>query len=128
MQLEPGPFEQVGGSGRMDAAHMAQHCVSGKTHAIAGIGHPRRFFDQLLNLAILNAREHAYPDHHEYRAADFADKQGTLLMTEKDAIKCERLELQDAWYLPVNAELPEPFEQAFVSRVRQITSAAGEPS
>jgi len=71
-------------------------------HALAGIGHPRRFFDHLERLG-LNIIAHAFPDHHVYRAEDLPA--GTLLMTEKDAVKCVAFSPADAWFLAVDAEL-----------------------
>ncbi len=73
-----------------------------EVHALAGIGHPRRFFDHLERLG-LNAIPHAFPDHHVYTAADLPA--GTLLMTEKDAVKCAAFAPPDAWFLAVDAEL-----------------------
>lgn len=71
-------------------------------HALAGIGHPRRFFDHLARLG-LNVTPHAFPDHHAYTADDLPA--GTLLMTEKDAVKCAEFAPPDAWFLAVDAEL-----------------------
>lgn len=71
-------------------------------HALAGIGHPERFFEHLQRLG-LRFTPHAFPDHHVYRAADLPA--GTLLMTEKDAVKCAGLAPPDAWFLTVDAEL-----------------------
>lgn len=73
--------------------------------AIAGIGHPSRFFNLLKGLG-LDCETRAFNDHHAYTAQDFADvTDKTLLMTEKDAVKCKHLDLNDAWYLPVSAQL-----------------------
>ena len=68
---------------------------------VAGIGNPERFFtsvkDQLQRLSPLSVNPkfqmHAFPDHHSYVLDDFkvlnpaADS--IVLMTEKDAVKCE---------------------------------------
>lgn len=76
---------------------------AGKTvHALAGIGHPQRFFDHLASLGI-QAIPHPYPDHHGYTAADLPA--GILLMTEKDAVKCADFAPADAWFLAVDAVL-----------------------
>lgn len=76
--------------------------------AAAGIGHPERFFAALRALG-LTVQERAFPDHHQYRGEDFSARQGPLLMTEKDAVKCRGLGLADAWAVPVRAELPVDF-------------------
>jgi len=76
-------------------------------HAVAGIGHPARFF-AMLRAHGLEIIEHAYPDHHDFRPADLAFGDGRpVLMTEKDAIRCEELALRAGtlWYVPVTAEL-----------------------
>lgn len=73
--------------------------------AVAGIGHPQRFFKVLSGLG-LTCETHSFPDHHAYSRADFASMtQKTILMTEKDAVKCQHLGLEQAWFLPVTAAL-----------------------
>ncbi len=76
-------------------------------HAVAGIGHPARFFAALREHG-LEPIEHAFPDHHDFRPADLAFGDGRpVLMTEKDAMRCEELALEAGalWYVPVTAEL-----------------------
>ena len=75
----------------------------GKTvHAVAGIGHPKRFFDHLRKLQV-EFMEHPFPDHHMFQASDLPFGEGhEIIMTEKDAVKCERLGIQ-GWYLKVSA-------------------------
>ncbi len=74
-----------------------------KLYAVAGIGDPLRFFRQLQALG-LEFTEHPFPDHHAYQASDLAfARDGVLLMTEKDAVKCASLDIGEAWMLPVEA-------------------------
>jgi tetraacyldisaccharide 4'-kinase len=80
-----------------------------KLHAAAGIGNPRRFFEQLARLGLASVN-HAFPDHHAYKPGDldFGDCEA-LLMTEKDAVKCEAF-AREHWYaLQVEAELAPAF-------------------
>ncbi len=72
-------------------------------HAVAGIGNPARFFEQLSQNGI-EVIEHAYPDHYVYQQDDFSgwDKD-CIIMTEKDAVKCRHLTLADAWVVSVKA-------------------------
>jgi tetraacyldisaccharide 4'-kinase len=79
---------------------------SGKTiHAVAAIGHPERFFKTLGDAGI-ELETHAFGDHHAYQESDFEfDDELPIIMTEKDAVKCELFELKDAWFLPVTATL-----------------------
>ena len=97
--------------------------------ALAGIGHPKRFFDLLSTLGLQFDR-HPLADHHHYTPADFLALVGkTLLMTEKDAVKCQHLGLSNAWFLPVSAELrPIGHDQSLVkfviARLQQRTPHA----
>ncbi|MDR0378752.1 MAG: tetraacyldisaccharide 4'-kinase [Candidatus Accumulibacter sp.] len=76
-------------------------------HAMAGIGDPSRFFDQLAALGLEFSR-HPFPDHRAYRAEELAfARDGVLLMTEKDAVKCAGLLLSETWVLPVNARVED---------------------
>ena len=90
-------------------------------HAVAGIGNPLRFFSQLRGLG-LRVIEHPFPDHYRYRPADldFGDDL-PVLMTEKDAVKCQRFARPNHWYLPVNAELPAQFGLRLLSLLRERT-------
>ncbi|HMY07268.1 MAG TPA: tetraacyldisaccharide 4'-kinase [Accumulibacter sp.] len=76
-----------------------------RLYAVAGIGDPSRFFRQLTALG-LAFEAHPFPDHHRYRATDLDfSHDGVLLMTEKDAVKCETIVTGEAWALPVDAEI-----------------------
>ena len=82
-------------------------------HAIAGIGNPARFFQQLRNLG-LQFRQQAFPDHHAFKAADLQSLHAdAILMTEKDAVKCAAFAQQNWWYLPVSAVV----DQAIIARI-----------
>ncbi len=89
-------------------------------HAVAGIGDPGRFF-RSLRAQRFEVIEHAFPDHHAYRAADldFGDDR-PLLMTEKDAIKCRAFARPHWWAVPVRALLPEDFLDALAARLRAL--------
>lgn len=76
-----------------------------RCHAVAGIGHPQRYFHHLASLG-LSTVEHAFPDHYFYRPADlsFADCDA-LLLTEKDAVKCGAFADERYWVLRVEARI-----------------------
>jgi len=90
---------------------------AGKTvHAIAGIGHPQRFFSMLKQHNI-NVIPHAYADHHRYQLSDLIfDDEFSVLMTEKDAVKCSDLVLGDHWSVPIVISLSDSAQQ----KVNQI--------
>ena len=76
-------------------------------HAVAGIGNPERFFQTLRNMG-LNFTEHAFHDHHPFCPQDLQfEADATILMTEKDAVKCMAFAPPDSWYLEVSAEVDE---------------------
>jgi len=94
-----------------------------RVHAIAGIGHPQRFFAQLAS-AGLTVVAHAFPDHHRYRATelDFGD-QLPLLMTEKDAVKCRAFAAANRWYLPVAANFEGADGSALLALLRRCLAS-----
>lgn len=89
-----------------------------RVHAIAGIGHPERFFDRLRAYGI-EVVPHAFADHHPFVAADLAfGDEAPVLMTEKDAVKCLAFAQPRFWCVPVRAELPAAFFDAVAQRLR----------
>ena len=82
--------------------------------AIAGIGHPHRFFNSVSAMGLV-FETRVFADHYAYTEQDFESATGkTILMTEKDAVKCRHLDLANAWFLPVTAELaPVGHQQTF---------------
>jgi len=93
---------------------------SAPVHALAGIGHPERFFDNLRALG-LDIRRHPFPDHYAYRAEDleFGDSL-PILMTEKDAVKCRGFAKSHHWVVAVAAQ-PEPrLAAAIRQRLKEI--------
>jgi tetraacyldisaccharide 4'-kinase len=95
------------------AADFGGQCV----HAIAGIGHPERFFLHLKKLG-LTVQTHAYPDHHRYSPGDL-DFEGAnaLLMTEKDAVKCISFADEKCWVLRVEAHLDTALTQLILKKI-----------
>ena len=75
--------------------------------ALAGIGDPQRFFDQLESAGLSIKASIALPDHHQLQTSDIP--QGCVITTEKDAVKAKDLAHDDCWYLPINAQLPQSF-------------------
>lgn len=89
--------------------------------AVAGIGHPRRFFD-MLEVRGLDVQSRAFPDHHRFSAADltWGALDRPLLMTEKDAVKCRGVATSDHWRVPVVAQLSESAGQAFEALLDRV--------
>lgn len=92
-------------------------------HAVAGIGHPQRFFDALSSQG-LKLKEHAFDDHYHFGANDFAfDDESPVLMTEKDAVKCGRFAKPHWWWVPVEASLNESFAVQLLARLKHACDA-----
>ena len=92
-----------------------------RVHALAGIGHPERFFS---SLRALGAKPivHPYPDHHRFVAGDFDwDDDLPVVMTEKDAVKLPCPLSRQAYALEVSVEL----EDRFVDRLLQVIQKKG---
>lgn len=88
-----------------------------RVHAVAAIGHPERFFNDLRKAGI-EVIEHGFADHHAFVQADLQFADGLpLLMTDKDAIKCQAFAQPDWWRVPVQAQLPMAFFDAVVARI-----------
>ncbi|MDF7681276.1 tetraacyldisaccharide 4'-kinase [Enterobacteriaceae bacterium ESL0689] len=78
--------------------------------AMAGIGYPPRFFATLESCGVQPVKTIALADHQIFTPASvatFATEQQTLLMTEKDAVKCRPFAKANWWYLPVDATIAE---------------------
>lgn len=84
-------------------------------HAIAGIGNPERFFNQLENAGILQRVDHSFPDHHVFSESEITFKNEVVLMTEKDAVKCKSFATQNHWAVPVTTKLSTEFEEKFLA-------------
>jgi tetraacyldisaccharide 4'-kinase len=84
---------------------------TGPMHAVAGIGHPRRFFEFLETLG-LSILRHPFPDHHNFQVRDlYFNPKSSIIMTEKDAIKCISClpPDRDCWALRIRATIEESF-------------------
>lgn len=98
--------------GQAESPARALKDFSGQTvHAVAGIGHPARFFSMLESQGI-RVIPHAFADHHDYRESDldFNDELA-VLMTEKDAVKCGQFTRANLWSVPVEVSLTETAQQ-----------------
>lgn len=112
MVLEPQPWRPVN-------THQVVQTppLKGPVHAVAGIGHPPRFFELLASLGY-GPEPHAFADHYAYRAEDLVfEPELPVVMTEKDAVKCVNIAPPNSWYVPVRAQLPAAFWQAIITQL-----------
>lgn len=93
--------------------------------AMAGIGHPPRFFATLSQLGVQTEQNLAFADHQAYlpeQLGALTHKGQTLLMTEKDAVKCRGFAQDNWWYLPVDAQLSEADSAMLIKRITALVS------
>lgn len=88
-------------------------------HAVAGIGHPKRFFATLREKG-LEVIEHVFPDHYLYAADDFQFADALpIIMTEKDAVKCKSFADQRFWCMPVDVNIDKAFQVALLASLNE---------
>lgn len=113
MQLEPKGLVPVIAGAQFDAPDQNK-----TIHAVAAIGHPERFFKTLKKMGWA-LETHPFDDHHAFEQSDFDFASGeSIVMTEKDAVKCSGLSLNNAWYLPVDAVLDGPLIEEVLTLIK----------
>ena len=116
MTLQGECFESVDGS---KTKQPASYFADKNLVAIAGIGNPERFFNQLSGLGLQFERK-AFADHHAFTAQDLMQFSGkTILMTEKDAVKCSTFTTSDTWCLPVTATISASSQTSLITLILQ---------
>ena len=105
----------------LDGGTMSLSGLAGQTvHAVCGVGNPDRFLESLA-VAGIDTIPHIYGDHHPFRAEelDFADGRA-VVMTPKDAIKCERF-ARERWYsLEVDVALNPGVSEEIVDGAQRV--------
>jgi tetraacyldisaccharide 4'-kinase len=88
-----------------DRTPRALESFKGKmVHAVAGIGHPQRFFDVLEDMG-LDVEPHPLEDHAAFGPEQLTfEEPGAVLITEKDAVKCEAFAHDDVWCVVVDLQ------------------------
>ncbi|TXH96394.1 MAG: tetraacyldisaccharide 4'-kinase [Rheinheimera sp.] len=110
--LQPGePVPLVRSEAALDRAVPVQ--------LISGIGNPRRFVTTVQNSGFQVAGSVWFADHHPFTADELASMPTPLLMTEKDAVKCQAFAKPGWFYLPVQAVLPADVENFILERLRK---------
>lgn len=119
MQLAPGLAVNLRTGARCDVAQLSNIV------AMAGIGHPPRFFATLESCGAHPQKCVPLADHQMLAPADVQALVGegqTLVMTEKDAVKCRAFAEDNWWFLPVDARLsgeqPDKLLEHITSLVR----------
>jgi tetraacyldisaccharide 4'-kinase len=98
--------------------------------AVAGIGNPARFFATLSSMGA-QVRPRAFADHHRFKPSDLKTRTGEwLVMTAKDAVKCQDFAPDNAYALMIEAQLPAEFGRRLLSQLarwRQLHPIKSSP-
>lgn len=108
MELEAGKVTQI-----LTHQPVALSQLAMPVAAVAGIGNPKRFFDMLTRLNI-TFKPYPFPDHYAFSPSDLPHDK-VIIMTEKDAVKCQYFAQKNWYFLPISARLNESFWQEFWS-------------
>lgn len=96
--------------------------LSGEVVAMAGIGHPQRFFASLTAMGLMLKASHALADHQALDVASLAeidDGDTPLVMTMKDAVRCHTFAKPHWWALVVDTELDITALQPMLAQITQ---------
>lgn len=109
MHLQPGQLTNLATGTLVEPGSLSTPVA-----AVAAIGHPQRFFATLAKMGLV-FKKYPFPDHHHFQRNELQFGEKTVVMTEKDAVKCQAF-AKDSWYfLPVEAKLSDSFWQALWS-------------
>lgn len=114
MELQPSELVNI----KDPSKTMALSDLKSPVVAAAAIGNPERFFNLLRANEVILKSCLSFTDHHQFKVTDLPKE--TVLMTEKDAVKCRDFAHQDWWYLPVKATLTELFEKQLLEKLNSI--------
>tara|TARA_R110002126_G_scaffold150368_5_gene296599 strand:- start:602 stop:1567 length:966 start_codon:yes stop_codon:yes gene_type:complete len=87
---------------------------------VAGIGNPQRFKVSAEGAGFTVLAERFFADHHQFSAADFAGIAGPVLMTEKDAVKCQTFACNNWYYLPVAARFSDADTTEIINKITRV--------
>jgi tetraacyldisaccharide 4'-kinase len=94
-------------------------------HAIAGIGHPEAFFAGL-RVNGLELTPHALPDHAAPDPAALPfPRETTVLMTEKDAVKCAAFAQPSWWWVELDVTFDRADAQRLLASISERTGLTG---
>jgi tetraacyldisaccharide 4'-kinase len=91
-----------------------------KVTLVAGIGNPQRFKITAQQAGFTIVGERFFADHHQFNAADFAGINTPVLMTEKDAVKCQNFAHNNWYFLPVDASFSAAANNEIIDKITKL--------
>ena len=100
-------YQLINPNNHQTLSQIADTYLPNKITAVAALGNPQRFFDDLLNQGIAG-KCIPLPDHATY-TPEFFEKLNAqcILITEKDAVKCAAIHDERIWVVPLSLSLPD---------------------
>jgi tetraacyldisaccharide 4'-kinase len=100
------PYQLINSDNRQSLATIVDTYLPNKITAVAAIGNPQRFFDDLLKQGVA-AKTIGLPDHSTFIPEFFSRINAEcILITEKDAVKCALINDERIWVVPMSLEIP----------------------
>jgi len=93
-------------------------------NAVAAIGYPQRFFNSLRDQGFEVKQTVPFNDHHEFVESDFDNLTDLpILMTEKDAGKCQSFARENWYYQPIATKLPDSLKEQLLKELERKQNA-----
>ena len=109
MDLQPGELTQLTSGKTLTLSELHDPVA-----AVAAIGHPARFFATLRAMGVA-FKAYPFADHHSFTPKELGVKEKIVVMTEKDAVKCQSFATDAMYFLPVQAMVDDKFWDALWS-------------
>jgi tetraacyldisaccharide 4'-kinase len=104
---------------------LASFAAMSGLHAVAAVGNPEAFFTAL-RAAGLQVTGHALRDHAVLDGTRLPfPRQATVLMTEKDAVKCGAFSQPDWWWVDLEVNLDRTDSAALLTSILERTGLTG---
>ncbi len=93
-----------------------------KVHLVSGIGNPQRFLTTAESMGYQVESTLWFADHHQFSPADFDKftRDDIIVMTEKDAVKCQAFAKENWFVLPISAVISNKVEQQLIELIKQL--------
>jgi len=103
------PYQLINHAHTQSLEQIAEQFLPKSITAIAGLGNPQRFFDDLAKHGVV-CKQIPLSDHAHYTPEFFTKlKAQCILITEKDAVKCAAISDERIWVVPMSLHLPDNF-------------------
>ncbi len=124
LRRAPGELRNLADARRLDPASFAAMHRDGAVSAAAAIGDPQQFFDMLRSAGVALQRTATAPDHSALPESLLRELPGSVLLTEKDALKCTVAQpgRQRLWAVALRLEIDPGFVPWLLQRLRRTVS------